>query len=163
MATLISSNGYSANDIASITCAFAYASQKQGRFCQELMNYLNQHRNWAPYKYIIVQQYQFEEDFAINGISAQCIWSFGGKFYSFIWLIWSTSFIYSKDKRKANPTIITLSWAKLSWSTSVKYHPFIPYDNSSLSNSLLKNVFNKIASDIKKPIISGTNFYSIYE
>ncbi len=60
MATLLSSSGYAANDIVSMSCAFTYASQKQGRFCQDLRCYLNEHSNWAPYKYVIVQQYQFE-------------------------------------------------------------------------------------------------------
>jgi hypothetical protein len=46
---------------------------------------------------------------------------------------------------------------------SVKYDPFIPHDNSQLRNTLLKNAFEQISADIKKPIASGMNIYSLYD
>lgn len=91
MAALLTSNGFSALDITQMQNAFARAQDQMStqkiRTCQVLSIFLAETCNWKPYKYIIIEQVNFEDDFAINGAAAQAIWKFNGKFYSVVWFV----------------------------------------------------------------------------
>lgn len=91
MAALITSNGFSAQDITQMQNAFAAVQEKlstqQVRICQVLSTFLAETCNWKPYKYIVIEQVNFEDDFATNGTAAQAIWKFNGKFYSVVWFV----------------------------------------------------------------------------
>lgn len=89
MAQMISNQGFSQEDLVSIQESLGYAGNLGGRKCQHIRDFLSNQRKWSPYRYIVIEQYQFEEDFSINGPvgSAQSIWTHNGRFYSIVWIL----------------------------------------------------------------------------
>ena len=45
-------------------------------------------KNGKIYRFIVVEQVNWEDDFAINGLSTHAVWRYNNKFYSVIWLVW---------------------------------------------------------------------------
>ena len=88
MATLISNNNFSLNDISDVGQAINYAATNPSeKPCGAIRNYLAQVRNWKIYRFLVVEQVNWEEDFAINGPSTHAVWKFNNRFYSVIWMI----------------------------------------------------------------------------
>ena len=88
MATLMANHNFSLNDINDVAQAFTYAAlNTTQRFCQSLRDYLAHERGWKIYRFIVVEQVNWEDDFAINGLSTHAVWRYNNKFYSVIWLV----------------------------------------------------------------------------
>ena len=88
MATLMANNNFSLNDISDVTQAITYAASNTGqKFCRAMRDYLAEVRGWKPYRFLVVEQVNWEDDFAINGLSTHGVWRYNNKFYSVIWMI----------------------------------------------------------------------------
>ncbi len=88
--TLVNNQGFSEADLCSIQVAFNQllsAGLEDKRICLEVRNLLAEQPTWAPYKFIIIEQINYEDDFACNGVAATAVWKFNDKFYSFVWFI----------------------------------------------------------------------------
>jgi|688.fasta_scaffold480926_2 hypothetical protein len=88
--TLVNNQGFSVTDLGQIQATFNQllsAGLANKRICMEIKNLLAEQFNWKPYKFIIIEQINFEDDFAWNGIAASTIWKFNNKFYSFVWFL----------------------------------------------------------------------------
>ena len=44
-------------------------------------------RNWKIYRFLVIEQINWEDDFAINGLNTYAVWKYNNKFYSVIWMI----------------------------------------------------------------------------
>lgn len=87
MSQMLSNQGFSPADLSSIQESLAHAGKLGGRICQHIRDFLSYQKSWSPYRFMVIEQYQFEEDFAIQGPSAQSIWLFNGRYYSIVWIL----------------------------------------------------------------------------
>lgn len=88
MATLVANNNLSLNDISDVGQAINYAATNPGeKACTAIRNYLAQVRNWKIYRFLVIEQVNWEDDFAINGPATYAVWKFNNRFYSVIWMI----------------------------------------------------------------------------
>ena len=59
MTKMLSNQVFSPADLISIQESLAHASKLGGRICQHIRDFLSYQRNWSPYRYVVIEQYQF--------------------------------------------------------------------------------------------------------
>ena len=88
MATLVANNNFSLSDISDVGQALQYASSNPGeKPCRAIRSYLAEVRNWKGYRFLVIEQINWDDDFAINGPCTYAVWKFNNKFYSVLWMI----------------------------------------------------------------------------
>ena len=81
-------NNFSLNDLSDVGQAISFAAGNlKERPCKSIRDYLSEVRGWKAYKFLVIEQVNWEDDFAINGLSTHAVWKFNNKFYSVIWIV----------------------------------------------------------------------------